>query len=184
MLDPGNPDANLLAAELQRDGGQAERARAWLFAWALSDPAAAAHSEAIRREGQLLGDGALVALAATLARRAHAGVTDGDATDADPSPARQALLEIARGQPELAATRAQLGIDANPGDPDALVAGLVASHLLADEAAFVALLRRTRSSGAPGADTAALMAELLRARVGDEAAERWLAAHRRVTAPP
>jgi tetratricopeptide (TPR) repeat protein len=184
MLDPANPDANLLTAELQREAGQAERARTWLFAWALYDPAAAAHSEAIRREGQLLGDDALVALAATLAHRAHAGVADGTSADADASPARRALLQIARGQPELAAASAQLGIDANPDDPDALVTGLVASHLLADEAAFLALLRRARSSGAPAADTAALMAELLRARVGDEAAEQWLAAHRRVTAPP
>ncbi len=183
MLDPGNAGANLLTAELHREAGRPERARAWLFAWALSDPAAAAHSGAIHREAELLGDDALAALITALARRFHADAGDA-AAPTEASPAPRALLELARGRPEQAAALAQLGVDANPEDPDALVAALVATSLLGDETRFATLLRGARANSAPRSEAATALAELLRARVGDEAAERWLAAYRRVTATP
>jgi tetratricopeptide (TPR) repeat protein len=184
MLDPSNPDANLSIAQIHREQGQPERARAWLFAWALGDPDAGAYRAAIAEQAQLLGDGALTLLMEQLGRRV-ADDPDADDAVAPSSPTRLAELAIVRGEPATAAEHAALALAADPGDADALVLALLAASLSSDEARFAELLVRARPSTTPPRPAiAAWMAELLRARVGDEAAERWLAAHGRVSAPP
>jgi tetratricopeptide (TPR) repeat protein len=182
-LDSGNPEANLLIAELHREGARPDVARAWLFAWALEDPDAAAHSQAIEAQGRLLGDPALVALARS-ARAANAEDAEGGPVEVvPPAPAELALSAVSRGEPELAARQAALALAANPEDTDALVAALFASSALLDDRGFRDLLEHARASAAPQADAAALMTELLRIRVGDDAAERWRAAYQRFVAP-
>lgn len=184
MLDPGNPEANLSIAQIHREQGQPELARAWLFAWALGDPDASAYRRAIAEQARLLGDGALTRLSEELGRHAmddHPASDD----DAPSTPTRLAALAIARGEPTEAAEHAALALAADPGDADALVLALLAASLTFDEDRFAELLARSRPSTAPPQPAiAARLAELLRARVGDEAAERWLAAHQRVSAPP
>jgi tetratricopeptide (TPR) repeat protein len=183
MLDPGNPDANLAVAQIYREQGRPELARAWLFAWALGDPDASAYRSAIAEQARLLGDGALALLSQGLGSQ-PAEPSD-IATVAAPPPTQTARRAIARGEPAAAAEHAALALDADPEDADALVLALLAASLESDEARFGELLRRARAGAAPPEPaTAAWMAELLRARVGDDAAERWLAAHRRVSAAP
>lgn len=183
MLDPNNPDANLSIAQIHREQGQPDTARAWLFAWALGDPEAAAHRDAIEQQARLLGDEALVLLITKRGRptpEEPAGAEDGPS----PAPAELARLAIARGEPDVASGHATLALDANPADADATIIALFAASLELDEPRFLELLRRVRTSArAPGADASAWMAELLRARVGDDAAERWLTAQRRVSTP-
>jgi len=184
MLDPNNPDANLTVAQIHREQGRPELARAWLFAWALGDPEASAHRNAIAEQARLLDDGALALLIQRLAK--HAADDPGGADGAiPPSPTKLARLEIARGEPSAAAEHAALALGADPTDADALVIALLAASFASDEARFAELLRRARASAAPPEpDAAAWMAGLIRARVGEDAAERWLAAHGRVSAPP
>jgi tetratricopeptide (TPR) repeat protein len=182
MLDPSNPDANLAIALIHREQGRPELARAWLFAWALGYPDASAYRSAIAQEARLLGDGALALL---IDRSGQHPRDDSGGPDAAPPPTRMAQRAIARGEPAAAAQHAALALDADPEDADALVLALLAASLESDEARFAELLVRARASAMPPeSDAAAWMAELLRARVGDDAAERWLDAHRRVSAPP
>jgi tetratricopeptide (TPR) repeat protein len=182
MLDPSNPDANLAIALIHREQGRPELARAWLFAWALGDPDASAYRSAIAQEARLLGDGALALL---IDRSGEHPRDDSGGPEAAPPPTRMAQRAIARGEPAAAAQHAALALDADPEDADALVLALLAASLESDEARFAELLVRARASAMPPeSDAAAWMAELLRARVGDDAAERWLDAHRRVSAPP
>jgi tetratricopeptide (TPR) repeat protein len=183
MLDPGNPDANLAIAQIYREQGRPELARAWLFAWALCDPNASAYRSAIEEQARLLGDGALALLSQGLG--GQPADDPGDGVASAPPPTLMAKQAIARGEPAAAAEHAALALDADPEDADALVIALLAASLASDEARFAELLVRARASAAPPEPAAAAwMAELLRARVGDDAAERWLAAHRRVSAPP
>jgi tetratricopeptide (TPR) repeat protein len=183
MLDPKSPDANLAIAQIHREQGRPDRARAWLFAWALVDPDAVAHRHAIEQQAGLLGDGDLALLITSLARH----TPDGDlGTDyvTPPSPAGLARLAITGGEPDMASRHATLALEANPEDADASIIALFAASLELDEARFLELLRSVRASAEPpGADASAWMAELLRARVGDEAAERWLDARRRLGEP-
>lgn len=182
MLDPGNPDANLMVAQIYREQGRPELARAWLFAWALGDPDASAYRSALAEQARLLGDGALALLSQGLGSQPAEEASD---IVAAPPPTQMAERAIARGEPGAAAEHAALALDADPRDADALVIALLAASLESDEARFAELLARARAGAAPPDPAAAAwMAELLRARVGDDAAERWLAAHRRVSAAP
>lgn len=182
-LDPGNPDANLLIAELHREGARPEAARAWLFAWALEDPDAAAYARAIEAQAVLLRDRALIALARA-ARAANTEDAEGGPAELVPrGPAELALSATARGEPEVAARQAALALAANPEDADALVAALFASSALLDDQGFRGLLEHARADDAPQAEAASLMTELLRIRVGDDAAERWRAAYQRLNTP-
>lgn len=87
------------------------------------------------------------------------------------------LLDVARwalqaGQPRLAVDQARALLDANPNDSDALVMALVAAHASGDEALFERLLRRAQASTLePSA--VPLLEELLRVRVGTEAASSF-----------
>ncbi|HVZ32730.1 MAG TPA: hypothetical protein VG963_09910, partial [Polyangiaceae bacterium] len=99
----------------------------------------------------------------------------------DIAAARKApLLDVARwalqaGQPRLAVGQAQALLEANPDDSDALVMALVAAHASGDEVLFGRLLRRAQASTlAPSA--VPLLEELLRVRIGTEAASSFRAA--------
>jgi Tfp pilus assembly protein PilF len=182
-LDPNNPEGNLCVAQIHRERGQPERARAWLFAWALRDPGAAAQREAIEQQARLLGDGALSLLVASLERQAPRGEVELDEEGTTPSPSGLARLALARGETDAASQHATLAVEADPGDADARIIALFAASLAADEARFLELLRGAHaSSESPTDDASVWMAELLRTRVGDDAAQRWLAAQRRVSA--
>jgi tetratricopeptide (TPR) repeat protein len=179
MLDPQNPEANLLVARLHRERAELEQASAWLLGWLLSDAGASAFWRPIAEEATLAGDAAV----ATLARTLGAGA----APEAE-EPGAARPLELASGTPErvdpaLALARAELTIAAHPRDADALVTALNAAALLDDEAALARLLARTQASSAPREELAPLLAEVVRFRIGDDAAERWLAAYRRLGAP-
>jgi tetratricopeptide (TPR) repeat protein len=180
MLDKNNADANLSIAQIHREQGQPERARTWLLAWALGDPGASAYRDSIAEQARLLGDNALALWIASLGRDASDD-SSGAEPDTPRSPRRLAQRAIAAGQLPAAAEHAAMALDADPADPNALVIALLAASLAPDEARFAELLARARASASPPeADVAAWMAELIRVRVGDE---RWLAAHRRVSAP-
>jgi tetratricopeptide (TPR) repeat protein len=183
MLDPGNPDANLLVAELHHAGAHTERARAWLFAWALAEPDAAAHARELEARARRLGDPALGALARSNLDLGRAEGAEDDPGGATTAPVRAALLAPARGEPEQAVRDTTLALAANPNDSDALVIALFASSLSLDDERFLELLERGRANAAPGPEAAALMAELIRCRVGDAAADSWRAAYRRRTTP-
>lgn len=182
MLEPSNPDANLMIPQIYREQGRLELASSWLFAWTLGDPDASAHREAIVEQARLLGDRAL---ARSLSDpRGHSMADAEAANESSPSPMHLARQAIARGEPELAARHAELALNANPGDSDALVLALMAANLQPDEASFARWLAATQvSPRPPDAEAAAWMAELLRTRVSDDAAKRWLEAQRPAPSP-
>jgi hypothetical protein len=213
-LDPRGARSNLLLTRLYREQAQRERARAWLFAWLLLEPDLGDWAQALRRECALLGDVQLSALAEhELARRVEYDVSEGQtatrpkqapvtaeliaalrageleharqlAAEASVPPLQLSLLATESAQPELGLAQAELLIAANPGDPGALVAGLLAAALSDDEPAFRRLLNRAQAHTRPSAELAHLLTNLLRIRVGDEAAERWRDAYRATSAVP
>jgi tetratricopeptide (TPR) repeat protein len=179
MLDPQNPEANLLVARIHRQRAEPELAGAWLLGWLLSDPGASAFWRPIAEEATLAGDASVAALARSLG----AGAAPAEASE--PAPAQP--LALASGatrhaDPALALEQAELSMAANPRDADALVTALYAAALLADEGALARLLERTRAGSLPRAELAPLFADVLRFRIGADAAERWLAAYRRLGA--
>jgi tetratricopeptide (TPR) repeat protein len=183
MLEPDAPDANLLAAELLRQQHATQAASAWLFAWLLADPDAAARRASIEAEAEKLGDSALLELA-----RSSEGYAleqaPGEASDAAaPSPLERARRASAS-DPALALAEARRVLGANPRDADALVIALSAAHRLGDEQAFATLLRASMTTSLPGSDLAPLVIELLRQRAGNDAADAWAEANRARRAPP
>lgn len=183
MLEPGNPEANLAIAQIHREQGRPELARAWLFAWLLDDPDAAAHRDALGEQATLLGDASLARLVAER-RRPDPDEPAGADAHALSRPSERAREALRRGEPGVAGRHAALALDANPADADAVVLALLAASLEPDDARFADVLRRAQVSATPPDPASARgMAELLRARVGDDAAERWLAALRRVSPP-
>jgi len=145
----------------------------------LSDPEAIAHRAALDEQARLLGDSSLGALVTALGRW---DTDDDEPVTPLPTPTSAARAAIARGDAELAAQHAALALAANPSDADALVIAAFAAHLELDERRLAEVLGHARPRGVPRSDAAAWMAELLRTRVGDEAAETWLAEYRRVAA--
>lgn len=177
MLDPDAPDANLLAAQLLREQHATQAASAWLFAWLLADPRAAARRASIEAEAHALGDGAL----AELARSSESSTGEPDPVDASGAPAPTPLeraRQASASDPALALAEARRVLGANPRDADALVIALVAAHRLGDEPALAELLRAAVTTSLPGADLAPLVLDLLRHRTGEEAAEIWAEANR------
>jgi len=202
-LDPRGVRSNLLVARLYREQARPDLARAWLFAWLLLEPELGDGAQALRREAALLGDPQLSALAEhELERRAQYGASERQAAprskqapvptelaaalragelehcrqlaaEASIPPLELSLLATESGQPALGLAQAELLIAANPGDPSALVAGLLAAALSDDEQAFRRLLNRAQAETRPPAELARLLTNLLRTRVGDEAADRW-----------
>jgi tetratricopeptide (TPR) repeat protein len=184
-LAPDNPTANLLIARLERERARPEAARAWLFAWILRDPNAAAFSGPIDEQGKLLGDPSLGALARS-GRPSDPGTDpDADAIGSRESPPLQVALQAsATGDSRLVREQAELLLAANPKDGSALILALYAAACSLDEALFTKLLRESRASQLPAGELVPLMTELLRARVGEDAAQGWSSAYRRVSTQP
>jgi tetratricopeptide (TPR) repeat protein len=179
MLDPDEPEANLLGAQLLGERQSTRAAGAWLFAWLLVDRDAAGRRESIQAEASKLGDTELAALARSSESSAE------DASLPDPDASAPTPLERARrasaSEPALALAEARRVLGANPHDADALVIALFAAHRLGDERALTELLREASPSSPPSAELAPLVLELLRHRAGDDAASAWEQAYR---APP
>jgi hypothetical protein len=176
MLDADDPDANLLAARLLREHQTPQAAGAWLFAWLLADPEAAARRASIQTEADELGDAEL----AELAREGPSAARDlalPDPEEAAPTPLERARRASAT-DPALALAEARRVLAANPRDADALVLALFAAHRLGDERALTELLRAAASRTRPEADLAPLVIELLHHRAGDDAAQTWADAYR------
>jgi len=105
------------------------------------------------------------------------------AAEAKLSPLDLALLATKSGQPELGLLQAQLLLAADPRDADALIAALDAASLSGNEASFRSLLRGAQSTELPALQLGKVLAQLLRGRIGDEAADRWREAYLRAIAP-
>jgi tetratricopeptide (TPR) repeat protein len=176
MLDDSNADANLLVAQLLREGHATPQARAWLFAWLLTDREAAAHCDAIQAEARQLGDDALAELARATARAARDPAL-APAEAPEPAPLERAR-QASTSDPALALAQAKLVLGANPGDGDALVIALSAAHRLGDEHVLAELLREAAPTSLPAPEQSAMLIELLRHRTGDAAADAWAEAFR------
>jgi tetratricopeptide (TPR) repeat protein len=177
MLDSEAPDANLLAAQLLRERDAARAAGAWLFAWLLADPAAAAHRASIEAAALTLGDGAL----AELARTSESAVREPallDHSEAVAPPPLELARRTSAADPAVALAEARRVLGANPTDPDALVLALSAAHRLGDERSLAELLRAAVTTSPPSEDLAPLVIELLRHRAGEDAARNWDEANR------
>lgn len=180
-LDPENAEANLLVARIHRERAEPERAGAWLFGWLLRDPHASASWRSIAEEATLSGDVSLATLARTLGSSADVAAASAEPPQPDPvRPVPLATGALRQGQPALALEQARLALAANPRDADALVAAAYAAALLGDEAALLSVLQQARATQPPGATLAPLLADLIRFRIGDAAAERWFGAYERL----
>jgi hypothetical protein len=210
QLAPSAPEANLLVARLYRENAQPELARAWLFAWLLLEPELGAGSGELQSEAALLADPQLSLLVSEVLQR-HAQHADGAraraggreppaaliaairaketeharqlATEAQITPLELSLLATANAQPELGLAQAELLLDANPGDSSALIAGLLAAAQLSGDEPLRRILREARADQAPPPELARAFAEVLRARIDDQAARSWSQAYQRVLAP-
>lgn len=205
-LDPKGAHSNLLVVRLYRETAQPGLARDWLFAWLLLEPELETMAEPLNQEAHLLGDAALSSLAATILRR-HAArghppagepppasavanaLLAGElerarelASEAGISPLKLAMLSLEAGRADLALTQAELVARANPGDSAALITALAAAALLQDQRRFRELLRETQSDELPPRELAQRFSTLLRASVGDEAADSWRSAYLRALA--
>lgn len=90
-----------------------------------------------------------------------------------------ALWAMENGCPDLAFSQAEIAVEANPSDQDAVIIALLAADLSGNDAGFQRLLRSAEGRSPPRARLADALTELLRIRVGDDAAERWRAAYHR-----
>jgi hypothetical protein len=104
------------------------------------------------------------------------------ATETHVPPLQLALIATANAKPDLGLAQAELLLEANPRDSAALVAGLLAAAQLGDEPSFRRLLRRAEGDAVPPLELARSLTELLRARLGDEAADSWRQAYLRAIA--
>lgn len=104
------------------------------------------------------------------------------AAEARIPPLDLALIATANAKPDLGLAQAELLLDANPRDSAALVAGLLAAAQLGDQEPFRRLLRRAQGDAVPSLELARSLTALLRARLGDEAADSWHEAYLRTSA--
>jgi hypothetical protein len=210
QLAPDAPDANLLVARLYRETAQPERARAWLFAWLLLEPELGASGGELQTETALLGDPQLSLLAGeVLQRRSEheqgppaaaqhrepppalvAAIRAKEierarqlATEARITPLELSLLATAHAQPELGLAQAELLLAANPRDSGALIAGLMAAAQLGGDEALRRVLLEAQGDQAPPPELARFLAEVLRARIDNDAARSWTQAYQRLSGP-
>jgi len=104
------------------------------------------------------------------------------AAEAHIPPLQLALIATANARPDLGLAQAELLLDANPRDSGALVAGLLAAAQLSADESFRRLLRRAQGDAVPPVELARALTALLRARLGDEAADSWHQAYLRAVA--
>lgn len=210
-LDPRGAASNLLIVRLYREASRVDVARSWLFSWLLLEPDLETYSGELQREARLLADTELTALtSAALDRHAASGhaplpapasvgsaapaqllraLRAGElerarelASSARISPLKLATFALESGRADLALAQAELLVQANPHDSAALVAGLLAAAQQEDERRFRELLRQARGDDLPPRELALLLANLMRGRVGSEAAESWRSAYLRALA--
>ena len=148
-LRPTDEPANLLVARLLSALGRPAEARAWLEALqAFHDGSATfAHALEASRRGQLVPSGG----APSAVAHSHS----------------DAFEELRSGRTELARTRAQNELEADPSNADAWVAALVACDALHDEQCFDgALDKLDRAHSAPSSTALGYLQELLARRAG------------------
>jgi tetratricopeptide repeat protein len=94
-----------------------------------------------------------------------------------------ALIAAASGYPALAERQAALVLDADPTDPDGLIAALAAAQSSGAGERFVSLLQRAGAERRPTALGARVLGDLLRWLSGDDAARLWLEAYEQAPTP-
>jgi tetratricopeptide (TPR) repeat protein len=94
------------------------------------------------------------------------------------------VVAAANGYPALAERQANLVLEADPSDPDALIAALAAAQSSDTPERLPALLRHARADGRPSALGAHLLGDLLRWLVDERAAQAWLDGYERAAARP
>jgi tetratricopeptide (TPR) repeat protein len=213
-LDPGGSAANLLVVSLLRAEGHLREARAWLLALVLLAPEPTPHWTALRALAEASHDAPLGAYAAAeLRRRAErrappsqderassaqapsselvTAMRAGDLVQARAVAAsehidarRLGLLAAASGYPELAERQATLVLEADPDDPDALIAALTAAETSGATERALSLLQRASTERRPSPLGARLLGDLLRWLVGEDAARAWQEAYERSAPAP
>lgn len=206
-LDPDDTAANLLVASLYREQRRLPEAKAWLLALALRSPEPSAHWWALATVAEAAKDPALAREARRRldereARRDRiARPANDDAATSPPSELLDALREqdlpraralagqrridaralallaAAHGQAALATQQANLVLAADPADPDALIAALVAAASAGDAEQLAGLVAGAEGERRPSALGARLLADLLRWFVSEEAAAAWTRAY-------
>jgi tetratricopeptide (TPR) repeat protein len=197
-LDPDDEQTTLLLAAIERKLGRRDRATALLVAQGVRDSGSGAVWRAVLTSAQRTKDPSLAALARagldrarlpdpSTTRAASLGAAIDRALLADELDLARQLAPRARlsgsalairavlvGAPRAALNQSDFVLDADPGNTDAWIAGLVAADLLGDDARFEdklaqGLAMTTRPSG----PAARLYAELLERRLGADAARAW-----------
>jgi hypothetical protein len=92
-----------------------------------------------------------------------------------------ALFALHLGKPGLAASQAELVLDANPESADAWIVALSAAAVSSDQENFTRLLAHAGTAQLPTTELAQRIADLLRWWVNDAAAAEWTEAYRAQT---
>lgn len=92
-----------------------------------------------------------------------------------------ALFALHLGKPALAASQAELVLDANPQSADAWIVALSAAALSSNQETFTRLLAHAGAARLPTSELAQRIADLLRWWVDDAAAAEWTEAYRAQT---
>ncbi|MBK7583466.1 MAG: tetratricopeptide repeat protein [Myxococcales bacterium] len=193
-LDPDDELASLTVASALAKLGRNDEAQRWVLALSLRGPPSPAVKEAL---GRSVAPSPAApsppprsdALGAHFSNERRPTLADVDRALAERAPARArrlaklvglrtshlALRAAALGVTDVARTEAARVLDADPNDSDALIAALSAASLDGDPAGVAALLTRGGAEPlAPSSLGVRLFAELLRRRVGKDAAAIWL----------
>ena len=200
-LDPNQPATTLLVASLYERRNQLSGAWRWLDALVLRQPTSVVVQQAKLDLAVRHSDTARARQAADVLRRLRDEAPHSDALEAElrqsigaalaeedlpkardlarrllMPPGELALVAVTLGKPQLALVQAEWVLRAAPDDGDAWVAALCAADLLQNSQRFVQFLRLAPSGPvALGPLGAQLFTELLRRKVGDDAARAWLA---------
>jgi tetratricopeptide (TPR) repeat protein len=96
-----------------------------------------------------------------------------------------ARIALFQARPDFALAHSQMVLFADPSNSDARIVSLLSAFVLGDMRAYRASLRDLwREHTVPSAESAEVMMDLLRARVGGAAAETFARAHERALAAP
>lgn len=192
-LDPLDEDTNLLLAALHDALGDHARAEALLRGLVSRSPRSRAGWRALGELAARRGDRITVREADARLRELESprgpatalevdrALGAGDlvaarraARSAGMSASGLALRAVELGHASLALEQARLVLGADPGDPDARVAALLASELTRDPAGFIESLRGlTEARRAVGERAERLLGALLARRIGPDAERAW-----------